>query len=121
MAAVTRTKCRPVTPTAYEYNDKGFATEDILRGQLVRLTSDGVSLNNTAGGDPAGIALKDAKTGMMCEYGVHGEMDGFSGLTIGAALYPSSTVAGGIDTTVFTDGPVRMRAVTATRIRFMFV
>jgi hypothetical protein len=42
-------------------------------------------------------------------------------LTRGAVLYPSTATAGGIDTTAIAAATERIRAVTASRIRFLFL
>ena len=129
MAAVTIGTLRPVTPPGYETNDRGQAAVDITKGQLLVQTAtapgsgyevvwDKAPTTNT---DPAGIALMDCKAGGTVSVGIRGEMDGFTGLTPGAFLYPSASVAGGIDTSKPTGAVERIRAATTTRIRFSFV
>lgn len=122
MAAVTRVKARHVTPVNYEVVDKGLAAEAITAGDLVKNTASGwVKL---PGGEleAHGIALKDYYAGQDgCDFGIQGEMDGFSGLTPGAPLYPSASVAGGLDTTAVVGATIRVRAAKATRIRYNFV
>lgn len=99
MAAITRTKGRPVTPVGYEVNDVGTVTEDITAGDLLQLGSSGWSKCLAGEVEAHGIALKDYYSGQGgCDVGIQGEMDGFSGLAPGAALWPSPSVAGGIDT-----------------------
>lgn len=122
MAAVTRVKGRPVTPVGYEVVDPGLAAEDFEAGDQAKLTAAGwVKL--PAGADEAdGIALQKYYAGQGgCSFGIHGEMDGFSGLTPGTRLYPSASVAGGLDTTAVSGATVRVKAVTATRIRYCYV
>ncbi len=122
MAAVTRVDAHPVAPVGYEVNDKGVLTEDVVAGDLLKNGASGWS--RLAGGalEPDGIALMDGYSGQRgFSIGIQGEMDGFSGLTPGAPLYPSATVAGGLDTTVATGGTIRVKAATATRIRYSFV
>jgi hypothetical protein len=137
MAAVTRVKARPVSPPGYEVNDKGQAAAAIVAGDLLIITNatpgngfERVWDKATTTTDNAhGIALMDAKAGAIVSVGIQGEMDGFSGLTPGAPLYPSTAVAGGLDTTapdfVATTPAVpaipNVRAVTASRIRYNFV
>ena len=137
MPAVTRVKTRPATPAVYEYNDKGTATEAIAVGELIVLGASGVSKAPAGTPDAHGICLiPSQRAGDLVEYGLQGEMDGFAlpgGVNPGAPLYPSATVAGGVDTTkpvqaapaAGADLPaaivVRMRAVTGSRIRFNFV
>lgn len=127
MAAVTKGTLHPVSPPGYEVNDKGQAAAAIAKGDLLVITSatPGNGFEKvwdkapTSTVDPAGIALMDATAGGMVSVGVHGEMDGYSGLTRGARLYPSASVAGGIDTTALAGTIVIVRAVTATRIRYL--
>jgi hypothetical protein len=129
MAAVTVGTLHPDTPPGYEYNDKGQAATAIAKGQLLVVTTatpgagyvtvwDKAPTTTT---DPAGIALMDAAAGGTVSVGIRGEMDGFTGLTPGAFLYPSATVAGGIDTSKPAGAVERMRAVSATRVRYAFV
>jgi hypothetical protein len=124
MAAVTRVKARPCSPAGYEVNDKGLAAAAWVAGDLLKNTAAG--WRPLAGADdeiePDGIGLQDAYAGQgNCSIGIHGEMDGFSGLTAGTPLYPSATVAGGLDTTAVTGAAIRVKAVTTTRIRYNFV
>lgn len=137
MAAVTRVKARPVSPPGYEVNDKGQAAVDLTAGDLLIITNATPGNGyekvwdkaTTSTANAHGIALMDAKAGQIASVGIHGEMDGYSGLTPGAALYPSTSVAGGIDTTApdyaATTPAVpslpNVRAITATRIRYNFV
>lgn len=133
MAAVTVGTLRPVTVPGYEVNDKGQAAVAITKGQLLCLstTTPGNGFEKvwalapiTGITEAHGIALMDAKAGSLVSVGIQGEMDGFSGLTPGptqSALYPSTAVAGGIDTTAIASSTVRVRAVTTTRIRYSFV
>src|SRR5262245_4067245 len=129
MAAGTAGTLRPGTLPGYEANDKGQAAVAITKGNLLVITTtapgagfekvwDKAPTTNT---DPHGIALMDAVAGGIVSVGIQGEMDGFTGLTQGTPLYPSATVAGGIDTSKPTGAVERIRAVTATRIRYCFV
>lgn len=128
MAAVTRVKSRPTTVVGYEVNDKGSAAEALTAGDLLKIT--GATANDApvwsrlpAGQTEAdGIALQDFYAGQAgISVGIHGEMAGFSGLTPGAPLYPSATVAGGLDTSAVAGSTIRVKARTATSIRFCFV
>lgn len=137
MAAVTRVKARPVSPPGYEVNDKGQAKVDITAGDLLIITNDTPSNGFEKVWDKAttstlnahGIALMDAKAGAVVSVGIQGEMDGWSGMTPGAAAYPSGSAAGGLDTTApseFATTPAvtarpNVRAISATRIRYNFV
>jgi hypothetical protein len=139
MAAVTRSKARYVTPVAYEVNDKGALTEAVTAGDQLIISGyeGGVpkwSKCSTSSAEAHGMAISDGYAG---EGGfsvmIQGEMDGFSGMTPGQALYPSTSVAGGLDTTAtvwytVATTPVvnvpaypRVRAVTPTRIRVNYV
>lgn len=130
MAAVAKTsKIRPATRVGFAVNDKGQAKSAIAAGDLVVITADVPSRAYETVYDKApitgiaeahGIALKPAVAGGLVEVGLLGEMDGFSGLTPGAPLYPSTATPGGIDTTAIAGAPVRARAVTSTLIRYSF-
>lgn len=130
MAAVTRVKARPCTPAAYEVVERAATlTANVTAGDLLTLGASGWS--PAAAGTTAahGIALQDGYAGQGdASVGIQGEMDGFSGMTPGAPLYPSPSVAGGIDTTAPTIAttpavPITadIRAVTASRIRYRFI
>lgn len=135
MAVITSVDPRPVTPPAYEFNQKAQAKVALTRGTLVLATADVPSSGYDVVVDkvPTGsagslvkmwIVLKDAQAGGVVDLGSHGEMDGFSGLTAGAPLYPSGTTAGAIDTsapTAFATTPAvtatpRIWAISTTRI-----
>lgn len=137
MAAITRVKARPVAPVGYEVNDKGQAAAAIVAGDLLVITN-GTPGNGfdkvwdkapTSTVNAHGIALMDCAAGQVVSVGIQGELDGYSGMTPGAAAYPSGSVAGGLDTTApsyAATTPVvpaipNIRSVTATRIRFNFV
>lgn len=122
MAAVTRTKGRPVTPVGYEVNDKGVCAADWTTGDELINSAAGWVLAPAGALEAHGIALNPAKIGDRgCDIGLQGEMDGFSGLVPGAALYPSATVAGGLDTTAVAGATIRVRAAATTRIRYSYV
>lgn len=131
MAAVTRVKARPCTPVGYEYvAPPGVAGEDLTAGDLVTLTATGWVKTTAGSVESQGIALKDYYNGQRgIDIGKIGEMDGFSGLTAGAGLYPSGTVAGGLDTTAPTlaattpavPAQPHVRALSASRIFYNFV
>lgn len=120
MAAVTRGTARVCTPVGYEVVDKGKLTEAVVAGDLLKNGASGWSKLPAAATEADGIALKNYYAGQDgCDIGIHGEMDGWSGLTPGAPLYPSVSVAGGLDTTAA--GVIRVKAATTTRIRYSFV
>ncbi len=130
MAAVTKGTLHPVLIPGYEVNDKGQAAVAITKGDLLVLTAATPGLGFEKVWDKApitgiteahGIALMDAAVGRTVEVGIQGEMDGYTGLTPGAALYPSTAVIGGTDTTAIAASTIRMRATTVTRARYSFV
>lgn len=132
MPQIVRDTPRYVSPPGYEVVDTGTATEAMQRGQLCSLGAAGWSLLPAGATEPDGVALQDYAAGEVgADFLIHGEMDGYVGLPIGDPLYPSATVAGGIqtepttvataDATTTVPGPVRMKATTATRIRFNLV
>ena len=129
MAAVNRVKARNVTPVGYEVNDKVALSEDVTAGDQLVYTGTTVNGFPVMGKAPTsgikeahGIAIKNGLQGEEgFDVGLQGEMDGFSGMTPGADLYPSTGTAGGLDTTAITGATVRVRAVKATRIRYNYV
>lgn len=126
MAAITKIAPLHVSPPGYEVIDKARATETIAKADQIIISGNTGSEQRiskcTAGAiECHGIALKACASEMECDYGVQGEMDGFSGLTPGAPLYPSASVAGGIDTTATATPIARVRAVLPTRIRYSYV
>lgn len=126
MAAITRVAPLHVSPPAYEVIDRGRATEAIAKSDQIVITGSSgseqrVSKCPAGAAECHGIALKPCTLEGLCEYGVQGEMDGFSGMTPGAALYPSASVAGVIDTAAVAGATVRVRAVLPTRIRYSYV
>jgi hypothetical protein len=129
MAAVTIGSLRPSLVAGYEVNDRGQAATAIVRGDLLIITATApgpgftkVWAKATAGVLEAhGIALKSAAAGRIVDVGIQGEMEGYTGLTPGAPLYPSASVAGGLDTTATATPITRVRAITTTGIRYSFV
>jgi hypothetical protein len=127
MAAINRVKARPASPGGYEVNDSGTYTEAVVAGD--QLIINGVSANGQKTWGKAGLAVKeghgiallDGYLGGVADVGIQGEMDGYSGLTPGQDLYPSTATAGGIDTTAVAAATVRVRAVSDTRIRYSYV
>lgn len=140
MAAITVVRARPVTPAGYEVVDKCVLSEAVVAGDLLIFTgatTNGLSVMSkalTSTKEADGIALKDGYAGQQgFDVGIQGEMDGFSGLTPGAALYPSTGTAGKMDTTAVVwynagttpavNVPVtpKIKAIKASRIRYNFV
>jgi hypothetical protein len=120
MAAVTRVTARPCTPVGYEVVDKGTLAAAVVAGDLLKNSAAGWILAVAGATEADGIALQDGYSGQAgFSIGIQGEMDGFSGMTPGAALYPSASVAGGLDTTAA--GVIRVKAASTTRIRYNFV
>lgn len=121
MAAVTKVRPKFVSPNGYEVVDKGTLTEAVTAGDLLVYGVAGISKAAPGAVEAHGIATQDGYAGQGgFDVLIQGEMDGFSGLTPGAPLYPSATVAGGLDTTAPASAVARVRAVTATRIRVNF-
>jgi hypothetical protein len=126
MAAVVRVKPRHVAPVGYEWIDTCELTEDVVAGDFLEFTgvmSDNLPLMSKlpAGADaePDGIALKDGFAGQRgFDYGIHCEMDGFSGLTPGDLIFSSAAVAGGQDTAANGNAPVSGKVIKPSRIRF---
>lgn len=100
MSAVTKVKLRPVTIPGYEVVEKGTYTEDVVRGDQLVINGDKTWGKCPTGAlEARGIALLDGFSGGVANVGIQGEMDGYSSLpTNGAYLYPSDSVAGGLDT-----------------------
>jgi hypothetical protein len=101
---------------------KGKASAALLRGDPVVLDSaaavdsrfDANYKKATAETTIHGIALKDAAAGGLVEVLTEGEMEGYSGLTVGA---PLSVAAGAIDAVAPSGtNPIQLIALTATRI-----
>lgn len=126
MAAVVRVKPRHVAPVGYEWIDICELTEDVVAGDFLEFTgvmSDNLPLMRKlpagASAEPDGIALKDGYAGQRgLDYGIHCEMDGFSGLTPGDLVFSSAAVAGGQDTAANGTAPVSGKAIKPSRIRF---
>ena len=136
MAAVVKVKPRHVAPVGYEWIDVCELTEDVAPGDQLEFT--GLSNDNLplmrklpagANAESDGVALKTGFAGQRgFDYGIHCEMDGFSGLTPGDLIYTSSAVAGGLDTTPNGATPAAAappvsyglvgKAIKPTRIRF---
>lgn len=127
MAAITVVKARPCSPAGYEVVDKTTAAlpllVDVVAGDELTLGSTGWGLAPITGITEAdGIALQPGYAGQVgFDVGIHGEMDGFSGLTPGAPLYPSVATAGKLNTTAIAGATVRVKAVRPTRIRYCYV
>src|SRR5688572_24040859 len=114
-----------VTPPGMEVVDRGYATQDIKRGDPVVISGAApsrlydFSVANATTTDAIGIAIKTVKAGGLCEIATQGELDGYSGMTPNARL---SVVSGKLDTTAPVAGqPYFIRAINSTRIRFVFV
>lgn len=125
MAAITIVAPKLASPVGYENVFFAYASEALDAGDLVVINTDAVPssafdcvVEVAAAAIAHGIVLKDCAAGGQAEVCYRGEMDGYSGLTAGAAL----TVASGvIDNTAPANtqvGAAVIRAVNATRIRF---
>lgn len=136
MADITVVGARPCTPAGYEFNDVAESDGGWAAGDLLVYTGDmsgSMAVMEKAAADATradGIALQAAADGDRgCDVGIVGEMDGFSGLTPGTALFVSADNAGKIGTTAPTlfattpavTAPSQVRAVTDTRVRYSFL
>lgn len=129
MAAPTEVDLHPVSPPGMIFTDRGQAATAMVCGQLLNLATTTPSsghekvweLAPASTVEPDGVCLIDTPAGKSVSVGLLCEIDGYSGLTPGTAYYASATVAGGIDSTVVTNAAIRMKAVSATRMRFAFV
>lgn len=127
-ASLTDPKLGPVLVSPPPHKaDIGYATQAIKKGDPVMISGAApnrkypCSVANASGTDAVGICLKTVQAGGTCEYAMEGEFDGYVGMTPGARL---SLVGGKLDNTVpSATVPVShsIRAVNATRIRFVFV
>jgi hypothetical protein len=114
-----------VSIPGYEVIDVGLATENIAKGDLVTVGPTGWSKCAAGALDAHGVAVEAYIAGQGgCDFLIQGEMDGYdpsNAVAIGTNLFPSASVAGGIQTDVVASAPVRMRKVNTGRIRFNFV
>lgn len=120
MAAATRgPKIHPCIPVGYERVSMiRTVTEAVVAGDLLILGANGWSKSTAASpGDKRGFAAMDYAAGRRdCSIHTHGEMDGFTGLTPGAPLYPAA--AGGLETVAVAGFTGLIHAVSATAIEF---
>lgn len=123
MAAVTRgDRAKPIIVPGYEVIDTGVCAEAWETGDQLQNTAAGWVLAVAGAIEAHGMAMKPAYVGERgCDIMMQGEMAGFSGLTPGAPLYPSATVAGGLDTTATATPICRVRARTTTSVRVNYV
>ena len=122
MAAIAKVAPKLASPVGYENVFYAYASEALEAGDVAVITSATapggydcvVEAADAAVGH--GIVLKNVGAAGKAELAWRGEMDGFSGLTPGAAL----TIASGVidDTAPGTGVSTTIRAVTPTRIRF---
>lgn len=117
MAELTLIAPKYNTVPGYEVVRAGVATEDIPAGSAVVQTATGWSIAPAGTVDFHGIALQSYYAGQGgCSFLIQGEFDGFAGLTPGANVFVSTTVAGGWADAGASGALVRARAVTPTRI-----
>lgn len=123
MAAMTDNGAiRYISPVGYEDVMRGKVTETVKAGTPLVQGASGWSKAPAGALDFHGVAVKDYYAGQTgCDIAKICELDGFTGLTPGASANISASVAGGWDTTVPTNGVVRARAISTTRIRVMCV
>lgn len=124
MAAIQKIDPIWVAPPGMEVIDSGYAVEAINAGDPIVIDSAPIvdrrftcAVKKATGTEAHGICLKTVGAGGHAEFACQGEMDGYVGLTPGAAL---SIVGGAIDTTA-PSGNAQIRAVNPTRIRFNMV
>lgn len=126
MAEIVRVKPRHVAPVGYEWIDICELTEDVAAGDFLEFTgvmNDNLPLMSrlpaAANAEPDGIALKAGFAGQRgLDYGIHCEMDGFSGGTPGDLVYSSAAVAGGQADVANGTAPVSGKFIKPSRIRF---
>jgi hypothetical protein len=119
MATITRVKCRPSMPVGYErVHSVKVVTEAVVAGDLLILGVNGWSLSPVTTPDAQhGFAAQDYYAGQTdCSILIDGEMDGWSGMTPGAALYPGA--AGILVDVALTGFTGLIHAATATAISF---
>lgn len=115
-----------VAPPGMEVIDKGYALDAIRAGDPIIIDPTAApsraydcAVRKATGTVAHGLALKPVSAGGTCEFAMQGEMDGFAGLTPGAAL---TVVAGALDNTAPAAGATaQIRVVNASRIRFVLV
>jgi hypothetical protein len=106
-------------PPGYEVvSTAATVTEAVQAGDLLILGASGWSRSpNTTPAAKHGFAAQNYAAGQTnCSILFHGEMDGWTGLTPGAPLYPG--VTGGLDDAAVTGFTGLIHALSATRIGF---
>jgi len=106
-------------PVGYEVvMEASVVTEAVVAGDLLMLGPTGWSRSPaTTPAAKRGFAAQDYRAGQKdCSIIIQGEMDGWSGLTPGAPLYPGAT--GGLDDAAVAGFVGLIHAVSATRIQF---
>jgi len=129
MAAPTAGTLRWVTPAGMGFTDRGQAATDLAAGDLlvIATTTPNTGFEKVwqkapiSTVEPDGVAIAACKAGEPVDVGIQGEMEGYQGMTPKTLFYSSATVVGGIDSTAVTNAAIRMKAVSATRIRYCFV
>jgi hypothetical protein len=123
MAAVVKgDRVKPIIVPGYEVVDTGVCAEAWVTGDQLVNTAAGWVLCPDDALEAHGMAMKPAYVGQRgCDILMQGEMAGFEGLIPGEALYPSTTVPGGLDTTPTVGGTIRVRARTTTSVRVNYV
>jgi len=120
MAAVTRSSTvYPCMPPGYEVvSTAATVTENVAAGDLLMLGAAGWSRSPaTTPAAKRGFAAQSYVAGQSnCSILFHGEMDGWTGLTPGAPLYPGAT--GGLDDAAVAGFTGLIHALSATRIGF---
>lgn len=122
MAAVTKVAVAFVSPVGEYMSQRGYANENLEAGDPVVVDGASPSTKWDIAYSKAdaeefcdGVVYRDVLAGGTVEVVEQGEMDGYSGLTPGAAY---TVVGGAIDTTAPAAGiRPQFRALNATRIR----
>jgi hypothetical protein len=119
MAIATRVKARPSFPVGEGRVVRGTVTEDVTAGELLIRGANGWSRSTAA--DPAnkrGFAAQDYKAGdAHCSILLQGQMEGWTGLTPGAPLYPAA--GGALETVAVAGFTGLIHAISATAVEFV--
>lgn len=121
MAAVTRPGDDAVAPVEVIMTTKTYREAPLLvevhRGQELKLTNTGWRLRE-AGERADGMAMKYGVAGARgFDILVIGEMDGYTGLTTGARLYPDAAANGELNTTAVVGFNAMVKVLRPSRIQ----
>ena len=122
MAQVARAgRGRYCSPPGYGYIMHERADAAIALGDQIIETATGVAKAAAGATSAHGMAISAAVAGEQVDYIKQGEVSGFTGLVRGAQLYPSATVAGGLQTDVVANAAVQVRANNDTSVFVNYV